>query len=316
VNTAKSYEGRLAVDARSGYEIFFRSYGQGPVTLVGLHGGPGGDHKPLMRLSELADETLRVVLYDQLGSGLSDRPDDSSLWSVHRFVEELETIRGALDLGTVFLLGQSWGGMLALQYVLDHPENVGGLILSNTGASAAEISRGMLQLRTQLPGPEFAAMLKCEAQGDYTSSKYMNAVMSLYSRHLRRATPFSPDNSITEFKEVMEPLMTDMGPAYNAMWGPNEFVCTGTLIDWDVTDRLGEIKAPCLVLGGWYDEVAVSVQRVLATEIPDTEFIIFGQSSHVTILEKEGDAYLDVIRGFVKRKCQSGTIRQGEGKGQ
>ena len=121
-------EGRLAID-KDGHEIYYVLFGEGKETLVGLHGGPGADHRYLLRLGELAGDNLQVLLYDQLGSRLSDRPEGNSFWTVERFVEELETIRNKMDLGRVHLLGQSWGGMLALQYALDHPEGVKSLVL-------------------------------------------------------------------------------------------------------------------------------------------------------------------------------------------
>ncbi len=104
----------------------------------------------------------------------------------------------------------------------------------------------------------------------------------------------------------MMPLMDNIGPAYFAMWGPHEFLLAGTLADWDVTDRLGEISAPTLILCGWYDEVDIPCHRILADGISDNEFVIFGNSSHCTILEKEGDAYLAVVRDFVRRTAARG----------
>jgi pimeloyl-ACP methyl ester carboxylesterase len=100
---------------------------------------------------------------------------------------------------------------------------------------------------------------------------------------------------------VLGPEMHDLGPPYSAMWGPNEFHCTGSLLEWDVNDRLGEIETSALILCGFYDEVTVDVHRTLARGLPNNEFVIFGNSSHVTILEKEADAYLGVIRDFVRR---------------
>jgi proline iminopeptidase len=296
-------EGRLVIDER-GHELYYRLYGDAPLTLIGLHGGPGGDHQPLLRLGELADDRLQVLLYDQLGSGASDRPDDDSLWTVVRFVEELETLRTKLDLGRVVLLGQSWGGILALQYALDHPEGIVALVLSNTGSSVAEILRGMTQLRAGLDPADFATLMRYEGTEDYANPEYIAAVHRLYARHLRRATPFSLDRSLAELDELVLPLMGDMGPAYNAMWGPNEFVCSGPLVDWDVTDRLGEIEAPALIVCGLHDEVTVPVHRILADRITDNEFLIFGNSSHIITLEKEGDAYLGAVRNFISRKAE------------
>ena len=292
-------EGRLVVD-EAGHEIAYWLFGEGPETLVGLHGGPGADHRYLRRLGELAGGGLQVLLYDQLGSGKSDCPDDLSLWTVPRFVQELETVQTELGLGRVHLLGQSWGGFLALQYALDHPEGVKSLVLSNTASSTAETYRGMTQLRLGLGAELFTSMVMHEGRGDTEGEEYQAMVMQLYARHLRRSTPFEIERSIAEFEEIMAPLM-DVGPAYFAMWGPHEFLLTGTLADWDVTDRLGEIRAPTLILCGWYDEVDVRCHRILADGIADNEFVIFGNSSHVTILEKEGDAYLAVVRDFVRR---------------
>jgi proline-specific peptidase len=292
-------EGRLVVDD-AGHEVYYRLFGSGDETLVGLHGGPGADHRYLTRLGELAGDGLQVLLYDQLGSGRSDVPDDPSLWTVPRFVEELEVVRKELGLGRVHVLGQSWGGMLALQYALDHPEGVRSLVLSNTASSVAECFRGMTQLRLDLGADLFTQMVMHEGSGDVESDAYKAMVTQLYVRHLRRSTPFEVERSIREFEEVMAPLM-DVGPAYFAMWGPHEFLLTGSLADWDVTDRLGEITAPTLILCGWYDEVDLRCHRILADGIADNEFLIFGNSSHVTILEKEGDAYLGVVKDFVRR---------------
>jgi proline iminopeptidase len=293
-------EGRLAID-EARHEIHYRLFGSGEQTLVGLHGGPGADHRYLSRLGELADDGLQVLLYDQLGSGKSDRPDVHSLWVVPRFVEELESVRRELGLGRMHLFGQSWGGILALQYALDHPEGVRSLILSNTGASVPEIFRGMTRWRLELGPDVYTKMAMLEGQDKIDTPEYDALVKQLLARHLRRSTPFDIDRSIREFDEIMVPLM-DLGPAYFQMWGPHEFQLTGTLADWDVTDRLGEIEAPTLILCGWYDECDIACHRTMAEGIRDNEFVIFGNSSHCVILEKEADAYLAVIKDFVRRK--------------
>lgn len=293
-------EGRLRVD-EAGREVYYRVFGDGGPVLLGLHGGPGLDHRYLARLGELAEGGLQVVLYDQLGGGRSDRPDDPSLWTVGRFVEEVEAVRTGLELGRVHLYGQSWGGWLALQYVLDHPDGVESLILSNTSASIPESFAAMLRLKAALPHDVFKALVRHEAARRFDDPEYLAGVGQLYARHLRRATPFDLERSLAELEELVLPFFEDVGPAYEAMWGPNEFVCVGSLLDWDVTGRLAEIRAPTLILCGYFDELTVDGHRVLADRIPDNEFVIFGNSSHLTILEKEADAYLAVIRDFVDR---------------
>jgi proline iminopeptidase len=293
-------EGRLVID-HAGHEIYYLMFGDGEDIVVCLHGGPGADHRALLRLGEIADDGLRVLLYDQLGSGRSDRPHDDSLWTVTRFVEELETVRSWLGGGRIHLFGQSWGGMLALQYALDHPEGVKSLVLSNTGSSANEIFRSMTQLRLDLGAGLFTRMTMHEGRGELENEEHKELLTRVLATHLRRATPFELERSVQEFEQVMAPLMSNIGPAYFAMWGPHEFLLAGTLADWDVTDRLGEIDVPTLILCGWYDEVDLRCHRVLADRIADNEFVIFGNSSHCTILEKEADAYLAVVGDFVRR---------------
>ncbi|MCL5257084.1 MAG: proline iminopeptidase-family hydrolase, partial [Chloroflexi bacterium] len=234
-----------------------------------------------------------------------DHPEGNSFWTVEHFVEELDIIRKKMELGRVHLLGQSWGGMLALQYALDHPEGIKSLIPSNIGASTVEIVKGMHRRRLELPPHIYREMLKHEGAGDFNSPEYEELVFEFYCRFTRRSTPFEPARSLKECKELLGPTMGDIGPAYYYMWGPNEFTCSGTLLDWDVTDRLGEIKVPALILCGQYDECVPEIHQTMADLIPDNEFVMFGNSSHVIILEKEANAYLATIKDFVTRVTKS-----------
>jgi proline iminopeptidase len=289
-------------------KIAYWSWGEGDETLLGLHGGPGLDHRYLTRLSELGGGDLRVVLYDQLGGGKSDRPSDDSLWTTERFVSEVEAVRDRLGLGTIHLFGQSWGGWLALEYVLRHPQNVKSLVLSNTSSSIPETFKDMMRLRTELPADIFTTLVHYEADRNFDHSEYQSAVHNLYARHLRRATPFEIERSLAELEELVLPLLDDVGDAYRVMWGPHEFLCNGSLLTWDVTDRLAEIEQPTLILCGYYDELTVAMHRTMSERILDNEFVIFGNASHLTILEKEADAYLAVIGDFVRR--HSGTTKE------
>jgi L-proline amide hydrolase len=191
--------------------------------------------------------------------------------------------------------------MLGLQCALDHPEGLESLIVSNIGASTAEIVREMWQRRLELPAEVLRTLARYEGRQDFENPEMWQAVLQYYARFTRRATPFDLETSIKEFSEVVVPVFADLGPAYQAMWGPFEFICTGPLMEWDVTDRLHEIKTPTLILTGWYDECGLTTHRVMAERIPDNEFVIFGNSSHCVILEKEADAYLGVIKDFIQR---------------
>ena len=175
-----SDEGRLEVE--NGYQIAYRIFGTGERVLLVLHGGPGVSSRYLDRLAEVVSDDVRLVLYDQLGGGDSDRPDDPSLWQVPRFIEEVETVRSTLDLGTVTLFGQSWGGMLALAYSLDHPEQVNALVLSNTYANGKSYLLDIAQHRMNLGADVHALMMKRELEGDLEADDYKDAVLELYSR--------------------------------------------------------------------------------------------------------------------------------------
>jgi proline-specific peptidase len=299
--TVAEQHGRLTIDA-AGHEIYYRLFGSGPESLLCLHGGPGGDHRGLERLRELAGDGLQVLLYDQLGSGKSDRPDDASLWTVERFVDEVETVRSALGLGRVHLLGQSWGGMLGLQYAVDHPEGLRSLILSNTGSSANVMFQGMTRLRLEMGADFFTRMALLESTGRSGGAEYAGMLNEVLARHLRRPTPFDAERAVPEFVSIMGPLMDGTGPAFTEMWGADEFRLSGNLVGWDVTDRLAEIRVPTLILTGSYDEVDMTCHRILADGIADNEFVIFGNSSHHILAEKEADVYLSVVRDFVRRR--------------
>lgn len=296
-------EGRIEVE--QGYTVAYRVFGTGSRTLLALHGGPGVSSRYLDRLAEVVGGDLKLVLYDQLGGGDSDRPDDPELWQVPRFIAEVETVRSALDLGVVTLYGQSWGGMLALAYALDHPAAVNALVLSNTYANGKDYLLDISEHRMNLGKDMHALMLRHEHQDDLEAPEYLDAVLELNSRHLRRSSPYDPEISRREFQEIVEPAMADTGPAY-ALWGPHEFKGTGPQAYFDISDRLGEISVPALILCGWYDELSPKrCSRTLADGIADNEFVVFGNASHLTMLEKEADLYLACIRDFLARRVQS-----------
>lgn len=297
---ALTSEGRVEVE--DGYTVAYRVFGSGARTLLGLHGGPGVSSRYLDRLAEVVGGDMKLVLYDQLGGGNSDRPDAPGMWQVPRFITEVETVRTALDLGVVTLFGQSWGGMLALAYALDYPANVNALILSNTYANGKDYLLDISEHRMALGKDMHALMLRHEHQDDLEAPEYLDAVLELNSRHLRRSSPYDPATSRREFEEIAGPYMVDVGPAY-ALWGPHEFKGTGPQAYFDISNRLGEISVPALILCGWYDELSPRrCSRTLAEGITDNEFVVFGNASHLTILEKEAELYLACLRDFLERR--------------
>jgi proline-specific peptidase len=292
--TIREEEGYIPVE--DGYKVWYRSVGgsggkEEQVPLLLLHGGPGAPHDYLENLQALATETRRVIFYDQLGCGRSDQPDEPERWRVPRFVAEVDMVRGALGLERVHILGQSWGGMLAIEYALTQPEGLVSLILSNTTPSiplwVAEANR----LRAELPPEVQATLTRHEEAGTTDSEEYQQAMMVFYARHVLRIQPM-PD--------FVQRTFDNMGQVYHTMNGPSEFHVIGVIKDWDRTDRLGEIHVPTLIISGRYDEATPVINEVLHRGIPGSEWVLLENSSHLAHVE-EPELYMQTVRTFLSR---------------
>jgi len=283
-------EGTIAVP---GGNVFYRALGEGGIPLLCLHGGPGMSHDYIASLGDLADER-RVIFYDQLGCGRSDRPDDASLWTLDRSVAEVAAVREELGLERMHLFGNSWGGWLAMQYTLDRQPSLESLIISSSPPSVERAVREMNDLRAQLPDDVQRVLADHEARSFFECPEYTAAVMVFYKRHLCR---------LEAWPEGVEQAM---GPGFGAgpyltMWGPSEFgPVTGNLDGWDITHRLAEITVPTLVTVGRHDEMRPDHMAVLADGIPNGELVVFEESSHMAFVE-ERDAYVATVRRFLER---------------
>lgn len=280
-------EGRIAVP---GGEVWYRAVGAGGGTpLLLLHGGPGVPHDYLTPHDALAG-VRRVVYYDQLGCGRSDRPDDASLWTVERFVEELAAVRVALGLDRVHLLGQSWGGSLALASVLAHPEGVRSVTLSSGPASGRRYGDDCLALKRALPADVLARLEHGEQAGETDGADYEEALAVFNHRHICRLETWP--------EEIECANAGTSRVVYEHMWGPSEWTPTGVLADWDVTDRLGEIDAPVLLLAGRHDTCTPEHVADMALRLRSARVSIFERSSHFPHFE-EPEAYLSVLAAFL-----------------
>ena len=281
-----------------GYKVWYRIVGgpeaPGKLPLLCLHGGPGATYDYLEPLDALAATGRRVIFYDQLGSGNSDHPSDTSLWKVNLFVEELGEVRKALGLDRVHILGQSWGGMLGMEYALTRPAGLASLIAVSSPASmplwVAEANR----LRAELPAGVQEVLLRHERAGTTKDPAYLEDMMIFYRRYLCRLDPW-PEPLRRSFAK-----MTQHSEVYNIMNGPSEFHVIGVIKDWDITARLGEIRVPTLVISGRYDEATPALVEAVHRGIPGSEWVLFEDSSHSCHLE-EPEKFLWVVTRFLDR---------------
>jgi proline iminopeptidase len=274
-----------------GGKVWYQVTGEGGIPLLCLHGGPGMSHDYINTLGDLADRRT-VIFYDQLGCGRSERPDDPSLWSLQRSVSEVAAVREALGLERFHLFGNSWGGWLALQYVLDHQPPLASLIISSSPPSVERAVREMNELRRRLPPDVQRVLDHHEARQFFECPEYTAAIMVFYKRHLCR---------LDQWPEGVEQAM---GPGFGSgpyltMWGPSEFgPVIGNLHGWDVTARLGEIGMPTLLTVGRHDEMWPSHMEDMRGLMPNAELVVFEESSHMAFVE-EREAYIATMNRFL-----------------
>lgn len=287
-------EGRVTVP---GGEVWFEVVGSGEaVPLLTLHGGPGVGHDYLEPLATLGADRP-VVFYDQLGCGKSDKPDDRSHWNIDRFVREVAAVREALDLDRVHLLGHSWGGWLAIEYMLRSPPGVVSLTLASTSASLPEWARETAGLVASLPQETQEVLRRCEESADFQSAEYEAAMMEFYRRYVCRLEPWPAPLNRSLDNLMGNPVAYS---CYVTMQGPSEFTVSGNLKSWDRTNRLSEIGAPTLLTFGRYDEFTQACAETLSSGIRNSELHVFEDSAHMAHLE-EPEQYLQVLRGFLER---------------
>jgi proline iminopeptidase len=230
------------------------------------------------------------VFYDQLGAGRSDRPTDSSLWRVDRFVSELAELREKLGLDEVHILGHSWGSMLAVDYMLTEPEGVRSLILASPVMSVRRWTTDARRLLTALPANMQNAIEEHERAGTTDAPEYQEATMAYYRLYLSRSDPWSPDLGTTF--ENFNPEI------YGQMWGPSEFTATGSLSDYEREDVLPDLNLPVLFTAGRYDEATPQSAEHFQSLVPNSRIEIFEESAHMTMLD-EPEAYVEAVREFL-----------------
>jgi len=280
-----------------GHRIWTRTVGVASspekLPLLCLHGGPGVPHDYLEPIEGVAASGRAVVFYDQLGCGNSDQPHDRSMWTVSLFLEEIDVVRRALGLDRVHLLGQSWGGMLAMEYAVTRPAGLASLIVASSPARMADWEAAADQLRLQLPADVQATLAHHESAGTTDSAEYQSAMTVFYKRHVCRVDPYPPNVQRAFDKVAANPEV------YHTMWGPSEFYVTGTLRGWDVSAQLHRVNVPTLVTSGRHDEASPTVVEPVVRGIAGAKQVIFEHSSHMSHVE-EAELYVRTVAAFLE----------------
>lgn len=280
----------------TGGKVWYSKTGDGPgVPLLVLHGGPGGSSKDSDPIRQLGDDRL-VIHYDQLGCGKSDRPNDLSLWTVERYVEELGQVRAALGLDEVHILGHSWGTMLAAAYLLEKPTGVRSVIFSSPCHSAKMWERDQRDyMKDDFPKETQELIERCEREKSTDSAEYQQAMNKFYELHVCRLLPW-PEELVAHMKKSNHEI-------YGYMWGASEFTVTGTLQNFDVTDRLNEIEIPSLFTCGRFDEATPKKTEYYASLVAGSKFHVFENCSHSPAVE-DPQSYVNEMRDFLNNQSR------------
>ena len=273
-------------------QVWWRREGDGdalPILL--LHGGPGAASYYLEPFAERLAEHRPVIIFDQLGCGRSDQPDDPKLWTLDRACQELDDVRTALGLEHCHLLGQSWGGWLAIEYLCRGTEGIERVVLASTSASMRQFGEESLRLIHALPPAICDTILKLSEARLYDDPAFVAASMEFYNRHVCRLDPW-PEAMVLTADEL------DGNQVYLTMNGPNEFTLVGTLKDWDRQADLGRITQRTLITCGRYDEITPACSATILDGIPDGRMVVFEGSAHCAHLE-ERELYTATVEEFL-----------------
>lgn len=279
------------------FKVWTKTVGNNPTKKVLLlHGGPGMTHE----IYECADgyfpqESIEYIYYDQLGSYYSDQPDDLSLWNTARFVEEVEQVRKALELDNTnfYLLGQSWGGILAMEYALKYQKNLKGLIISNMMSSIPEYNTYAQEvLGPQLDPIVYEEIKLLEANNDFANPRYSELLFEhYYTQHvLRMPVAEWPESILRTFNHANNQV-------YVHMQGYSEFGITGdaTLKDWDIKNRLKEIEVPTLVIGAKYDTMNPEHMEWMSKEVQNGSYLFCPNGSHLSQYDDQKNYFSGII---------------------
>jgi proline iminopeptidase len=282
------------------FHVWTKRIGNNPrMKILLLHGGPGATHEFFECFeSFLPKEGIELIEYDQLESYYSEQPNDSSLWTMEHYVEEVEQVRQALQLDSTnfYLLGHSWGGMLAIDYALKYQQHLKGLIISDMMASMTSYAAYNKVLRGQMRKSLVDSLETYESKDQYGDSTYQSLVMNEYYKKHICVLPEWPEAVNRTFKHLN-------GAVYVTMQGPSEFKPGGRLINWDRTGDLPKIKVPTLTIGAKFDTMDPEHMKWMSTQVQNGSNVYCPEGSHFSCWDDQ-QHYFPGLIAFMKRVDQ------------
>lgn len=280
------------------FKVWTKRFGTNPrIKILLLHGGPAMTHEYMECFETFFQrEGFEFYEYDQLGSYYSDQPTDSTLWTTERFVEEVEQVRQAIgaDSSNFYVVGNSWGGILGMEYALKYQKHLKGLVVSNMVASAPEYGNYAEKVLAKQMKPEILAEIRAiEAKKDFANPRYMELLIpNFYHAHICRLTEW-PDALNRTFKHGNNSV-------YVQMQGPSEFGISGLLANWDIKNRLKEIAVPTLMIGAKYDTMDPKAMEEQSHMVQQGEYLYCPNGSHLAMWDDQ-QVYMKGVISFIKK---------------
>lgn len=285
------------IELKEGHKVWTKRIGNNPkIKVLLLHGGPALTHEYMECFESFFPQAgIEFYHYDQLGSYYSDQPENDSLWTVDRFVEELEQVRIKLGLNSdnFFILGNSWGGILAMEYALKYQKNLKGMIISNMTADFDKYEAYNKQLRAAMRKSLIDSLEVFEKKNDFHNPKYQELVFNeYYTRHiLRLPVKEWPEPVLRSFKHVNAHV-------YEYMQGPSEFVPGGILKHWSVWNRLKELSVPTLMIGAKYDSMNPAEMEEMSKLVKNGKYLYCANGSHLAMWDEQ-EFYMKGVIDFL-----------------
>jgi proline iminopeptidase len=281
------------------FNVWTKQFGNNPkIKVLLLNGGPGLTHEYFECFENfLPQEGIEFIYYDQLGCGNSDNPNDTNFWDLNRYVEEVEQVRTSLGLNkeNFYLLGHSWGGILAMQYSLKYQSNLKGLIISNMMCSCPDYGKYADDVLAKQMNPlALDSIRKLEEKKDFSNPKFMEMLRrNYYVEHICKIP-------LAQWPEPLNRSMNKLNNSlYVTMQGPSEFGIAGNLEKWDIKSQLKNISVPTLTIGGKYDTMDPEHMKWMATQLPKGTFLYCENGSHMSMYDDQ-QAYFSGLIKFIK----------------